>query len=444
MIMKKIVIVLAVLVAAVFAGVPVVNGIIMEKTLKSMVENINGMYDQTGSDLRIDVEEYNRGLADTRVRWRIDLGSLAGVYGVPEIVLTEHARHGYLGISSEISLRENGWYADWIKRLPGGRDPLKIAARYAVAGPIEAEIALDALPVQAPDAVLKIGGGTIHVSLDRELTAVSTQGRWEGITQDDDNQMGPVDFEAAHTRVTDLVWQGKGTFSVETFKGTEDDGTSMALSGLSAAYDLSADTDHRKMNMGAEITAEGIEFNGRSLSGWALEWGLDNVDIRAYEDLMKIYYQILNAQMARITDPALTPDQAGEMMQKTMARNAPMLIAGLEKLLKKDLTIRLPRLDITLPQGKIDGSFRLGLTQDVTMAQGLALAARPALALEMISLKSELSLPRELAGDRQDLTMPAFPGMKTGLFVDEGARLTHRAETRENRLYLNGQEVVLE
>ena len=86
--MKKIVIVIAVLVAVGFAGVPVVNGIIMEKTLKSMVENINGMYDQTGSDLRIDVEEYDRGLADTRVRWRIDLGGLSGVYGVPEIVLT--------------------------------------------------------------------------------------------------------------------------------------------------------------------------------------------------------------------------------------------------------------------------------------------------------------------------------------------------------------------
>jgi len=127
-----------------------------------------------------------------------------------------------------------------------------------------------------------------------------------------------------------------------------------------------------------------------------------------------------------------------------MKRNVPQFVSGLEKLLKKDFEIRMSKLNLELPQGKIKGRFSLGLKQDVTMVQCLMLAAQPDLALDIFFLQSDISLPLALVGDRQDLIFPMFQGMKTGLFVHGGDRLTHRAETRDNRLYLNGQEVVLE
>ncbi len=83
------------------------------------------------------------------------------------------------------------------------------------------------------------------------------------------------------------------------------------------------------------------------------------------------------------------------------------------------------------------------LKKDMTIAQFYPILAQPSHALEVFFLKSNLSLPSAMVGNRPDLTMPVFPGMQTGLFRQEGEAFFHQAETRENKLYLNGEEVLL-
>jgi len=441
--MKKLVIVLAVLILAALPALPFVNGILMERTVTGAFENLNQMYADTGSDMHIEIIEYDRGLFDTYLECRVNFGSLAGVYGVKDMVLVEKANHGFLGISSETSLEKNLWYSDWVKTKLNGKDPLKIRTAYSATGPIVSTVTMDGFPMETDKTPLNIGAFEFKVSVDKAFASFTTKGRWEGLVENETNKMGPVTFEADHTRLTNLIWAGKGAMSMENFTADED-GVSLALSDLSCTYDLTADPDHKKMSMGMGMNAGNIEFDGRSLSQWSVEWGLNNVDIQAYEGLAKLYYSVLNKYMAQLARPDLAPEDAGVIVQKAMAGSAPQFIGGLEKLLKKDLEIQVSKLDLELPQGKINGSLALGLKQDVTMAQFLMLAAQPDLALDIFSLQSDFSLPLALTGDRQDLTAPAFPGMKTGLFIREGERLTHRAEIRDNKLYLNGQEVVLE
>jgi hypothetical protein len=79
----------------------------------------------------------------------------------------------------------------------------------------------------------------------------------------------------------------------------------------------------------------------------------------------------------------------------------------------------------------------------MTLAQFIPIMIQPELALDVFSLKSKVSLPYELIGDQENLLHPMFPGMQTGLFVREENNLIHSAETRNGKLFLNGQEVTL-
>jgi hypothetical protein len=115
-----------------------------------------------------------------------------------------------------------------------------------------------------------------------------------------------------------------------------------------------------------------------------------------------------------------------------------------EKLLKQGLELQISDLKAQLSQGQIKGNMTLGLRKDMTLAQFFPIIVQPGLALDIFSLKSDLILPYELIADKKNLLHPIFPGMQTGFFVKKGNNLIHSAETRNGKLFLNGQEVELE
>ncbi|WDP84070.1 MAG: DUF945 family protein [Desulfobacter sp.] len=148
--MKKGFLVIAVLVLAGIPGMLFFNGILMERTVQKGFQDINQMYSQTGSDLKLAIVEYDRGLFDTRFEWKIDFGSLEPVYGIKDIRFVETASHGFLGITSETSLEKNLWFTDWVNTHLNGKNPLKIQTRYAVSGPIVSTISLDEFSITPP------------------------------------------------------------------------------------------------------------------------------------------------------------------------------------------------------------------------------------------------------------------------------------------------------
>jgi hypothetical protein len=79
----------------------------------------------------------------------------------------------------------------------------------------------------------------------------------------------------------------------------------------------------------------------------------------------------------------------------------------------------------------------------MTLAGFIPIVMNPYLALDIFSLESKLSLPARMAGNNPDLISPIYPGMQTGFFLQTGDRLTHEAQTRDGRLFLNQKEVEL-
>ncbi len=441
--MKKIVIAIVLLIAVAVPAIPFVNGIVMEKTLHKAFDRLNQFYTAQSSDIKFEIMAYDRGLFDSQVSWRIDLGNMAAVYGIEAVTFTEKARHGFTEIISETSLESNAWYSEWIKNKLGGKDPLHIESRYTAFGPIVSTVSMDAFTAQTASGPVTIGDLHWVFTVDNALTSITMDGTWDGISQDKANQMGRVTMAGALTRHSDLIWLG--TMGAKMASFTTDTGDEqVAVSNLELNYEISAAKDRNKMNLSMAIKTGDIVVNGRTLSEWGLSTALNNLDVKAYEDLLRLYSQVVNTQMVSAMGMGLSQDAAVKEMQRVMVKNSPELMASIEKLLKKDLEFKIARLDLGLPQGDISGRLRLGLKQDVTMAQVAMIAARPNAALDIFSLNTDLILPVALAGPQlAELTTPMFAGMKTGMFIQDGDFLKHSAHTQDGKLYLNGQEVLL-
>ena len=126
-----------------------------------------------------------------------------------------------------------------------------------------------------------------------------------------------------------------------------------------------------------------------------------------------------------------------------MAEVGFQIVAAGEKLLTKGLELQISDLHLQLPDGEITGDVTISLKKDMTFTQFLPVVSQPALALEIISLKSHVTLPEKLVGDAPMLFAPVYPGMQTGIFVKIGQSAEHKAETRDGKLFLNDKELVL-
>ena len=104
--MKKIIVGVLLLIIVAGVGAPFVSGLMMEKIVKQAFSNLNMMYSDTGSDVSIEMLQYDRNIFSTEIEWKMRLGSLKAVYGVEEIIFVDRAKHGFTGIVSRTSLEK--------------------------------------------------------------------------------------------------------------------------------------------------------------------------------------------------------------------------------------------------------------------------------------------------------------------------------------------------
>ncbi|MCG8617365.1 MAG: YdgA family protein [Desulfobacterales bacterium] len=444
--MKKILIPICLLIAA-LAAVPFVNGMVAEKLAYQMADNVNRMYAQTCSDLRFSIDSYDRGLLDSRIRWQIDLGGMASVYPVDKVVFTERATHGLLGVESQTDLLENPWFADWVEKRQGGKNPLNITTRYPAFGPIISRITLTPFTVETPKKPLNVDAMEMTVTIEKDFSRMSYNGTWKGMNEDENNRLGQVEFDADLTRVTDMIWAGKGSASLAQFTASGNN-SPVNVSGVDVTdvvmdFELAVSDANKNMDVEMGMQVGSVTMNGVSHKNWIFRLGIGAMDLKAYEELVTLYSKVVNQALAQAATPVLDAAGTDLAMKNALTGNAPQLMAALEKMLKKDFHIRIPELDITLPQGQITGNFHLGLKKDMTIAGFLPLMMQPSHALKIFTLKSDVTVPTAMLVGNANLTVPMLPGMTTGLFVVDGATARHQAETKDGKLYINGSEVTL-
>ena len=128
----------------------------MEHIVKQAFSNLSMMYSDTGSDVSIEMLQYDRNIFSTEIELKMRLGSLKAVYGVEEIIFVDRAKHGFTGIVSRTSLEKNKWFTDFVSNKLNGKDPLAITTEYKLSGQITSTITLVPAPNFASLAITPV------------------------------------------------------------------------------------------------------------------------------------------------------------------------------------------------------------------------------------------------------------------------------------------------
>ncbi len=441
--MKKLLIVLICMVVVCAAGLPIANGIIMERTLKSAVEENNSNAAKAGTGLRVKILDYNRGLFSSRVKWCIENpGGFPGS-DTSQLVLVNQGKHGFWRIISQTSLQENPWYMQWVNTRLNGKDPLSIQTRFSLAGTMGSTIHLDAFSIEDKGKKIDVHALDFDVSMGKGFETLDATGRWEGLSQGSEFVMGPVNFTSDLYQLTDMIWAGKNTFSLAQLKINDGKSNPVDLSGLTLNFDTSASEDKKTMAMAMDFHVDRIELGGKPLSDWAATLKLKQMDIASFEQVILLYSDMMTQAGQRLEKTGGNSGDFQKILQDEMARNTPQLVSALNGLLKKGLGMEITGLDIDLPEGTVTGGLDLSLKKDLDPSKLFILAMQPDMVFSFFDLDAELSLPYALAGGIPNLTEPLFPGMATGFFVIKGDLLSLDMHIKEEKLFLNGNQVVL-
>jgi len=441
--MKKLLIILICLAVVCAAGLPIANGIVMERTIKSAVEANNSKTAKTGTGFRMKILEYDRRLFSSRVKWCIENPNGFPGSETAQLVLVDQGTHGFFSVKSQTTLEENPWYMQWVNTRLNGKDPLSIQTRFFLTGTMGSTIHVNAFSIENKEKMVHVHALNLDASTGKGLETLCAKGRWEGLSQGSKLVVGPVTFTSDLYQLTDMIWAGKNTFSLEQLKIDDEKSNPVDLSGLTVNFDTSASEDKTSITMTTNFHVDRIELGGEPLSDWTATLKLKQMNTDSVEQFMRRYSNMMTQASQRLEKTDGNPGDFQEILKDEMARNTPQLMAALNGLLKKGLGMEITGLDIDLPEGKVTGELDLRLKKDLAPSNLLIFAIQPDMMFSFFDLDAQLSLPYALAGGIPNLTEPLLPGMTTGLFVIKGDLLSLDMHIREEKLFLNGHQVVL-
>ena len=441
--MKKVFagIVLILLVAGFCA--PVINGVVMEKIIKKVYQDINTLHADTGSDVSVEIIKYERSLYSSAIKWKVNLQNMKAAYGVDEIVFTDEVAHGLLGVTSTTSMAENNWYSDFVKNKLGGKDPLHIVTEYKLLGDITSTVALDAFVLESEGKTFDVQPAKVITAFDKNLINFTTEASWDGLSLPDEVALGKMTLDSRLGKISTYIWDGDVSYAAKDGWAVEN-GERVEFVNIINKYKLSYDKKKNSLSVQLSAGADVMKAGDDEIDDAFVRVGMRNMDGTAYEECMHLYAKSVSKFMEEIAAAGDDPEKMKAVVDKQTATLGGKAMAAYEKLLKKDLEFFVSDLRARVKTGDIEGDFLLRLNKDMTFMQFFPIMGQPSLVVDIFSLKSSLSLPAELAGDDPTLLAPLYPGMQTGFFEKDGKYLRHKAETKDGKLFLNGKEVMLQ
>ncbi|MCG8567821.1 MAG: YdgA family protein [Desulfobacterales bacterium] len=430
--MKKLGLGLVALVTVAVASVFFFNGMMLERLSRKSMDNINVLIMESGSDMKLELVSINKGLWSSVMEWQLNLGSLGRELEVKHIRFTEHVRPGIGELVTRTDLSANPWYADWVTRTQGGKDPLHIENRWGWNGNMATQVRLDGFHMDLEgEETLVIRPGEIRMETNADVTRFETQGQFQGILTSDTFKLEDFAFESVQKKISRHIWTGNTRLSIGNFFLSEnlDD---FWLTNAWMTSKVSKATLGDTLTLDMEYGMDSADLPQLELGESQMKCRLDGISASGYENFMNLYVNMLRETGFGAADEA--------RVSAWINANQPRLMAALESFLKKGLALEISDAKVSLPEGDVLGDFSLSLTRDTTLAQIVPMAMQPGAALNLFSISSGVRLPGSFAQAYPMLTLPLYPGMATGLFIPDGDTLTLGMESRDGRLYLNGSE----
>lgn len=440
--MKKIIALMLVVILIVLS-LPFINGLLMEKSIHNAVNNINSIYAETGVDNSLEIINYKRGFFTTEIESKLHLGSFKAVYGIEEVVFTEHANHGYTGIVSSTTFEKNPWFNAFIEEQLQGKNPFTLKSEYTLTGGLQSTLSLEAFSIDIEGEKLDVKEGNLVIKTDTELSTFQISGNWSGMNAADKVTMGKVAIASDFERASTLLWDGYVTYSLNSLKAVGEQGQ-LVCENLQSRYQLSVDQAKNKLSGELDFSADKLSLFDNDVNGAKMKIALNNLNQTGYEEFVRLYMEMLPEIMTNLDTLEEGAQKGDEAQEKKMAAISLKMAAAYEKLFRQGVEFQIKDLLVKLPEGDISADITLGLLKDMTLMQLSPVAMQPALALDLFHLQSDIRVPAALVGEVPLLVEPSFPGMQTGIFIKNGEYLTHRAETKDGKLFLNEKEFVLE
>ena len=440
--MKKLLIVLICLAMVCAAGLPIANGIIMERTIKSAVAENNIKTAKAGTNLKIEILEYDRGIYSSRVKWRIE--NPQGVSSdMGQLVLETQGKHGLFSVNASTSLQENPGYVEWMTTHLNGKDPLSIQTCFSIAGTMDSTLKMNAFSIEDKGKKIDFHALNLNISMGKNLKTMDAKCEWEGLSQGNEVVMGPVTFTSDLSQLTDMIWVGQNTVSLMQLNINDGRSAPLNLSGLTINFETRASEDKKTLTMTMDFHLDRIELGDKPLSDWTATLKVKQIDTAALEQAITLYSKMMTQAGQQFEKSGAYPGDFQRILKESMARNTPQLLLILKDLLKKDLGMEISGLDIDLPEGKITGNLDLNLKKDLDPSNIFVFAMQPDMLFSFFNLDAQLSLPYALGGGIPTLTRPLLPGMATGLFIVKADALSLDMHIRDEHLFLNGNPVIL-
>lgn len=443
--MKKTLFGILIIVVVGVIAAPFCNGLMAEKVLRSQLDEYNDRYADQPFYPQLEITRYDRDFGSSEIEWTITIPQLQTADDFPPIVLIEKAKHGYMGVTSTTSLDRNDWYVDFIREELDGNDPLSIVSQYNFLSGVTTTATLAAFELlDNENNRVSIKPAKLVIQTDRSFENFLTEANLEGISFAEQVDIEGIELRSDVKRISSFIMDGESSFSARNINFKDGDkGKDVAISSLKALSKIDFDETSEKLSMSTGYSIDQIVADEEKINDIRVEIGINQLDAKGLENIYKIYMDMMGDIMANLATAQNDPGQSKAMLEQQMALMGMRLVPEIEKLLKEKLQVKIVGLHLGLPQGEVLGDLTIGLKKDMTMAGFMPLTQQPAKLTEVFSFASNMTLPAGLVPNQDRLLVPVLPGMQSGMFEKVGEKLVHKAEIKDDKLFLNNKEFVL-
>lgn len=439
--MKKKLLIPVVLLVILAIVIPIINGIIAEKTVKNYFASINEKASDIGYTAKLI--SYDRHLYSSDFKWEFDMGMFKELHGVEKIIVNDHASHGYTSITATNDLMENTWYSNFVNTRLGGKNPLTSKTTYSVFGKISTECTTTPFDLKIKDETLHFGAGKLTGETDAGIGHIILSGNMDGISVPEKLSLGKITLDYDIESVSTYIWKGKVSCLFDSVRA-DDQNEHFDAENLKTAYTLGYDPDRKTISADGTFSLDSMTINEKTVRNIAGKIAWNNVDSAGYEAFIKQYIETIKPLLPMFSKYAEGDQDAMLEIESQMMATNMQLAASLESLLKKDLELDISDVSMEFPEGKLTADFNIKLLKDMTLIQFLPLVSNPGIITDIFSLDTKIDLPSALFQDFvPQLTTPLHPAMQTGFFINKGDTLSLDARTDGNKLLLNGNELNL-
>ncbi len=418
------------------AGLPALNGVLLERFL-----NHWGLENRTDA---VEILSIDRGLFSSAIEWKLTCPFPFA--GAKDIRVTDRARHGCFAVTSTSSLEKNPWFEKFCTRFPDGKPPFEITTQYKISGTVTAHIALEECTFTSQGQTVELQAGTVHLAMDRHQQ-ISFLANWGGGHIPEKFESGPLNVDSRLKKIQERIWDGRLAVRADHIRSL-DRLQPFEASRAALTIDSGFDPETSRLCLGLGASFEVLnQGDGPVLRDGNGRLELNRVNAYGWQWATGLFSDIGQGAVDGLIQGRPVTDSLNQAVQAVSGRAGFQFFSQCDRLLKQGLEIRAKDVTVQIDEdtpGQVTADMALALKKNMTLAGFIPIVLRPGSLFEILDVKTSIGLPLAMARKAPDLLRPVVPGMGAALFVRKKDRLSHTAETRQGRLFLNDQEVMFE